>query len=146
MPRTLVAMFFNQPEQFSNSSKISLGQIFGPSSMTNRQYMWRLEFKKVLLQPYKEKCIALWRQCVFKPTETIFELFHDIIGTHLLTKFHEDRTVNVASRLLTGHMLKPHNARRTTDKRRSQKLTMRTLRSVELKMKLKKYHQRRNSD
>ncbi|KAH3798338.1 hypothetical protein DPMN_151937 [Dreissena polymorpha] len=65
----------------------------------------------------------------FKPTETIFELVHDIIGTNLLTEFHEDRTVNVASRVLTGHMLKSHNARRTTDKRRSQKLTMSTLRS-----------------
>ncbi|KAH3719961.1 hypothetical protein DPMN_062846 [Dreissena polymorpha] len=35
---------------------------------------------------------------VLKATETIFELIQDIIGTNLLTKFHEDRKINVASR------------------------------------------------
>ncbi|KAH3707117.1 hypothetical protein DPMN_066514 [Dreissena polymorpha] len=35
---------------------------------------------------------------VFQPTGIIFELVQDIIGMNLLTKFHEDRTVNVASR------------------------------------------------
>ncbi|KAH3814700.1 hypothetical protein DPMN_143206 [Dreissena polymorpha] len=34
---------------------------------------------------------------VFKTTGTIFELVREIIGTHCLTKFHEDRTINVAS-------------------------------------------------
>jgi len=38
---------------------------------------------------------------VFQPTGIIFELVQDIIGMNLLTKFHEDRTVNVASRVLT---------------------------------------------
>ncbi|KAH3848333.1 hypothetical protein DPMN_090693 [Dreissena polymorpha] len=38
---------------------------------------------------------------VFKPTGIIFEYFQDIIRMNLLTKFHEDRTVNVASRVLT---------------------------------------------
>ncbi|KAH3854854.1 hypothetical protein DPMN_097412 [Dreissena polymorpha] len=38
---------------------------------------------------------------VFQPTGIIFEHFQDIIGMNLLTKFHEDRTVNVASRVLT---------------------------------------------
>ncbi|KAH3793292.1 hypothetical protein DPMN_146799 [Dreissena polymorpha] len=38
---------------------------------------------------------------VFQPTGIIFELVQDIIGINLLTKFHEDRTVNVASRVLT---------------------------------------------
>ncbi|KAH3854276.1 hypothetical protein DPMN_096814 [Dreissena polymorpha] len=38
---------------------------------------------------------------VFQPTGIIFELFQDIIRMNLLTKFHEDRTVNVASRVLT---------------------------------------------
>ncbi|KAH3790821.1 hypothetical protein DPMN_169029 [Dreissena polymorpha] len=129
---------------------------------------------------------------VFKPTGTIFVLVQDIIGTNLLTKFHEDRTINVASRLLTKKMSRPppwcqcfstnrnhfklvqdiirtnlltkknaphpggnvfqltatifelnqdiigtnrltnFHARRTTDKRRSQKLTMSTLCSGEL--------------
>ncbi|KAH3891500.1 hypothetical protein DPMN_015604 [Dreissena polymorpha] len=31
-----------------------------------------------------------------------FELDRDIIGTNLLTKFHEDRTINVASRVFTN--------------------------------------------
>ncbi|KAH3790142.1 hypothetical protein DPMN_168337 [Dreissena polymorpha] len=38
---------------------------------------------------------------VVPPTGTIFELIKDIIGTNLLTKFHDDRTINVASRVLT---------------------------------------------
>jgi hypothetical protein len=38
---------------------------------------------------------------VFQPTGTIFELVQDIIGTHVLSKFHEDWTINVASRVLT---------------------------------------------
>ncbi|KAH3741381.1 hypothetical protein DPMN_048106 [Dreissena polymorpha] len=48
-------------------------------------------------------------------------------NTNLLTKFHEDRKINVASKVLTRQMLTPHEAQRTTDKRRSQKLTMSTL-------------------
>ncbi|KAH3831772.1 hypothetical protein DPMN_105042 [Dreissena polymorpha] len=35
---------------------------------------------------------------VFQPPSIIFELVQDIIGMNLLTKFHEDRTINVASR------------------------------------------------
>ncbi|KAH3727134.1 hypothetical protein DPMN_053059 [Dreissena polymorpha] len=46
---------------------------------------------------------------------TIFELIQDIIETNLLTKFHEDWTINLASRELTRQMLTPHNARRTMD-------------------------------
>ncbi|KAH3719267.1 hypothetical protein DPMN_062099 [Dreissena polymorpha] len=71
---------------------------------------------------------------VFQPTGTIFELIQDNIGTNLLTvltrknapppgghtnlliKFHEDRTINVASSVLTRQMLTPHDARRTTTK------------------------------
>ncbi|KAH3820551.1 hypothetical protein DPMN_122295 [Dreissena polymorpha] len=36
-----------------------------------------------------------------------------IIGTNLLTKFHEDQTINVASRVLTRQMLMPHYTQRT---------------------------------
>ncbi|KAH3727863.1 hypothetical protein DPMN_053808 [Dreissena polymorpha] len=43
------------------------------------------------------KCPAPWQPC-FQPTSIIFELVQDIIGVNLLTKFHEDRTINVASR------------------------------------------------
>ncbi|KAH3710329.1 hypothetical protein DPMN_069806, partial [Dreissena polymorpha] len=42
---------------------------------------------------------------VFQPTGTIFKLIQDIICTNLLTKFHEDWTINVASRVLTRQML-----------------------------------------
>ncbi|KAH3842581.1 hypothetical protein DPMN_116078 [Dreissena polymorpha] len=35
---------------------------------------------------------------IFQPTGIIFELVQDIIGMNLLTKFHEDQTINVASR------------------------------------------------
>ncbi len=38
---------------------------------------------------------------VFQATGTIFELAQDINGTNLLTKFHEDWKINVASRVLT---------------------------------------------
>ncbi|KAH3809775.1 hypothetical protein DPMN_138154 [Dreissena polymorpha] len=37
---------------------------------------------------------------VFPPTKTIFKLIQDIFGTNHLTKFHDDRTINVASRVL----------------------------------------------
>ncbi|KAH3734006.1 hypothetical protein DPMN_040445 [Dreissena polymorpha] len=61
-----------------------------------------------------------------------------IINTNLVTKFHEDWTINVPSRELTRQMLMPHNEQRTTDKRRSQKLTMSTLCSGELKNRANK--------
>ncbi|KAH3887441.1 hypothetical protein DPMN_011458 [Dreissena polymorpha] len=48
-----------------------------------------------------------------------------INGTNVLTKFHEDQTINVASRVVTRQNV--DDGRRTTDKKRSQKLTMSTL-------------------
>ncbi|KAH3772936.1 hypothetical protein DPMN_174283 [Dreissena polymorpha] len=36
---------------------------------------------------------------VFHPTGIIFELVQDIIGMNLLTKFYEDQTITVASRV-----------------------------------------------
>ncbi|KAH3697345.1 hypothetical protein DPMN_084844 [Dreissena polymorpha] len=38
---------------------------------------------------------------VFQATGTIFYLFRDIIMANLLTKFHDDRNINMASRVLT---------------------------------------------
>ncbi|KAH3834635.1 hypothetical protein DPMN_107967 [Dreissena polymorpha] len=38
---------------------------------------------------------------VFQSTRTIFKLVQDIMDKNLLTKIHEDRTLNVASRVLT---------------------------------------------
>ncbi|KAH3734890.1 hypothetical protein DPMN_041341 [Dreissena polymorpha] len=56
----------------------------------------------------REKCPAPGGH-VFKATKTIFELIQDIIGTNLLTKFHDDRKINVTSRVLTsgGHVFQP---------------------------------------
>ncbi|KAH3863982.1 hypothetical protein DPMN_026990 [Dreissena polymorpha] len=50
----------------------------------------------------------------------IFELGRNFIGTKLLTKFHEDGTRNVASRVFTSKCLRTDG--HTTDKDRSQKL------------------------
>ncbi|KAH3894110.1 hypothetical protein DPMN_018268 [Dreissena polymorpha] len=46
----------------------------------------------------KEKCPALGSH-VFQAKVTILKLIQDIIGTNLLSKFHEDRKINVASRV-----------------------------------------------
>ncbi|KAH3728607.1 hypothetical protein DPMN_054565 [Dreissena polymorpha] len=52
---------------------------------------------------------------------TNFELDRDFIGTNVLRKFHEDRTINVASRVFSKKCGRTDG--RTTDKDRSQKLT-----------------------
>ncbi|KAH3702892.1 hypothetical protein DPMN_077919 [Dreissena polymorpha] len=52
-------------------------------------------------------------------------MLRNIIGTNLLTKIHEDLTINVASRVFTRQMLMP-------DKRRSVKPKISTLCSGEL--------------
>ncbi|KAH3879287.1 hypothetical protein DPMN_003190 [Dreissena polymorpha] len=53
---------------------------------------------------------------VFQQTGTIFALVQDIIGTNLLTKFHEDAIINVASTVLTRQIFMMHNQRQTIDK------------------------------
>ncbi|KAH3859322.1 hypothetical protein DPMN_102040 [Dreissena polymorpha] len=76
----------------------------------------------------------LHKDCASNVTSTVFtsfELSRGINGTYVLTKFHEDQTINVASRVFTRQNV--YDGRRTTDKRRSQKLTMSTLCSGELK-------------
>ncbi|KAH3825975.1 hypothetical protein DPMN_127864 [Dreissena polymorpha] len=45
---------------------------------------------------------------VFQPTNIIFKLVQDIIGMNLLTKFYEDRTINVASRVKNARPLGSH--------------------------------------
>ncbi|KAH3881192.1 hypothetical protein DPMN_005115 [Dreissena polymorpha] len=45
---------------------------------------------------------------VFQRTGIIFELVQDIIGLNLLTKFHEDQTINVASRVKNAPPLGSH--------------------------------------
>ncbi|KAH3848359.1 hypothetical protein DPMN_090720 [Dreissena polymorpha] len=63
-----------------------------------------------------------WASNVTFTVFTSFELSRSINETNVLTKFHEDQTINVASRVFTRQNV--DDRRRTTDKRRSQKLTM----------------------
>ncbi|KAH3844281.1 hypothetical protein DPMN_086538 [Dreissena polymorpha] len=61
-----------------------------------------MSVNKFLLSQYTEKCPRPLVAMFFLPTGTILELFQDINGTNLLTKFHEDWTIYVASRVLTS--------------------------------------------
>ncbi|KAH3800385.1 hypothetical protein DPMN_154018 [Dreissena polymorpha] len=45
----------------------------------------------------------------FKAIKTIFELIQDIIGTNLLTKFHDDRKIKVTSKVLTRKIAPPRS-------------------------------------
>ncbi|KAH3876449.1 hypothetical protein DPMN_000292 [Dreissena polymorpha] len=47
---------------------------------------------------------------IFQANVTIFEVIQDIIEINILTKFHEDWTINVPSREFTRQMLTPHNS------------------------------------
>ncbi|KAH3888097.1 hypothetical protein DPMN_012122 [Dreissena polymorpha] len=58
-----------------------------------------------------------WASNVTSTMFTGFELDRGINRTNVLTKFHEDRTINAASGVFTIQMLTAHDARRTTDKR-----------------------------
>ncbi|KAH3873997.1 hypothetical protein DPMN_037238 [Dreissena polymorpha] len=58
-----------------------------------------------------ENCPAHWRPC-FLTDWNHFELNQDFIGKKLLTKFHEDRTKNVTSRVFTN------KCERTDDRQR----------------------------
>ncbi|KAH3736441.1 hypothetical protein DPMN_043004 [Dreissena polymorpha] len=88
--------------------------------------------KRTNLICYREKCPAPGGH-VFKGTKTIFKLIQDIIGTNLLSKkiapppwlpyitgmnllteFHEDRTINVASRVLTRFYYYSHIRKNAT--------------------------------
>ncbi|KAH3821019.1 hypothetical protein DPMN_122774 [Dreissena polymorpha] len=50
---------------------------------------------------------------VFPPTRTIFELIQDIIRTNHLTKFHNNRKINVAYRVFTMKNAPPPDIIRT---------------------------------
>ncbi|KAH3723887.1 hypothetical protein DPMN_049683 [Dreissena polymorpha] len=45
---------------------------------------------------------------IFQPTGIIFELIQNIFGMNRLTEFHEDRTINVASRVKNAPALGSH--------------------------------------
>ncbi|KAH3735667.1 hypothetical protein DPMN_042202 [Dreissena polymorpha] len=76
---------------FTNKSHLS-NQVQGCSPEIQRNL-------PVLCSPRLNTLEAI--SLVFPPTGTIFKLIQDIIGTNHLTKFHDDRTINVASRVLT---------------------------------------------
>ncbi|KAH3831786.1 hypothetical protein DPMN_105056 [Dreissena polymorpha] len=69
-----------------------------------------------------------WASNVTSTVFTSFELSRGIIRTNVLTKFNEDQTINVASRVFTRQNV--DDGRHTTDKKRSQKLTISTMCSV----------------
>ncbi|KAH3844653.1 hypothetical protein DPMN_086912 [Dreissena polymorpha] len=54
-----------------------------------------------------------WASNVTSTVFTSFELSRGINGTNVLTKFHEDQTINVDSRVFTRQMLTPHDGQRT---------------------------------
>ncbi|KAH3776500.1 hypothetical protein DPMN_177926 [Dreissena polymorpha] len=60
---------------------------------------------------------------ILNQPEPISKLIQDFIRTNLLTKFYEDRTINVASSMLTRKIMMPHNEQKAITK----KLTMSTL-------------------
>ncbi|KAH3872177.1 hypothetical protein DPMN_035392 [Dreissena polymorpha] len=82
--------------------------------LTSFYYSHTRTDKRQSQSPYKEKCPPTGGH-VFQATGTTFELVKNIIGTNLLTKFYDDRTMNMASRVLTrknatplgGHVFPP---------------------------------------
>ncbi|KAH3887743.1 hypothetical protein DPMN_011762 [Dreissena polymorpha] len=87
---------------------------------TNRQGKNNMSPTTILTRFYYShitKNAPLLGSHVFQANVTIFELIQDIIGTNHLSKFHEDRKINVASRVLTrknapspgSHVFQPTN-------------------------------------
>ncbi|KAH3859473.1 hypothetical protein DPMN_102288 [Dreissena polymorpha] len=119
-PPHLAIMFLNQPEPFSNSYKILLGKRllqcyqFHENRTIN---MGSIVITRFNYSHIKKNAPPPGGHVV-QPTRNIFKLIQDIIRTNLMTKFYEDRTINV----LTKQMLPLHNGQKG-----SQNLTMSTL-------------------
>ncbi|KAH3728759.1 hypothetical protein DPMN_054720 [Dreissena polymorpha] len=118
-PRPLAAIFFNQPEPFSNSVLTRFynshlrktapppgGDVFHPTGTifehvqdfigTHVPTKFNADWtKNVTSRVLTMKTATPPGSHVFQPTGTILELVQDIIETHVLTKFHEDWTINV---------------------------------------------------
>ncbi|KAH3727223.1 hypothetical protein DPMN_053152 [Dreissena polymorpha] len=70
----------------------------------------------VTFRPCKEKLPTPGGH-VFKQQEPFSKMsIKDIIGTNLLQTFQVNRTINVASRVITKQMMKTHDRQRTTEK------------------------------
>ena len=119
MPRPLAAMFFNQPasffKHFQDIIEMNLLTKFHEDRTVNvaSRVLTRFYYSHI-----RKNALPLGSH-VFQANVIIFELIQDIIETNLLTKFHEDWTINVASRELTRQMLTPHNGRRTKSDHKS---------------------------
>ncbi|KAH3845448.1 hypothetical protein DPMN_087729 [Dreissena polymorpha] len=81
--------------------------IIGTNQLTKFHDDWKMNVASRVLISHITKNSPPPGGHVFKTTETIFELLQDIIGTNLLTKFHEDRKIKVASRVLTRKIAPP---------------------------------------
>ncbi|KAH3797761.1 hypothetical protein DPMN_151347 [Dreissena polymorpha] len=75
-----------------------------------------LTYHKAILRQLHRPLVAL----LFQATESIFEHIQDIIGNFFLTKGHEDRAINVASRRTTDDAQRiMHAGRRTKGNHKS---------------------------
>ncbi|KAH3719701.1 hypothetical protein DPMN_062568 [Dreissena polymorpha] len=85
-----------------------------PSATAIRRVNTRFGRRGLIIWPWRSRGLCLcrfgctvWKNApppgghVFQPIGIIFEHVQDIIGMNLLTKFHEDQTINVACRVLT---------------------------------------------
>ncbi|KAH3866472.1 hypothetical protein DPMN_029536 [Dreissena polymorpha] len=95
-PTPVVAMIFNQPASFLNSSNVLLGL----------NLLTEFHDDRTINVAYRVK-MPLGSH-VFQANVTIVELIQDINKANLLTIFHEDWTKNVASRVLTRNNAPPH--------------------------------------
>ncbi|KAH3796140.1 hypothetical protein DPMN_149707 [Dreissena polymorpha] len=76
--------------------------IIGINLLTKFDEDWAINVvSRVLTRLYYRKNAPPLGSHVFQANVTIFALIQDIIETNYLSKFHEDRKINVASRVLT---------------------------------------------
>ncbi|KAH3813245.1 hypothetical protein DPMN_141697 [Dreissena polymorpha] len=76
--------------------------MFLPTSMTSEHPGSHVfEQIRIIFIHIKDIILTNFLTKKMPPTGTIFELVQDIIGMHFLTKFHDDWTINMASRVLT---------------------------------------------
>ncbi|KAH3826790.1 hypothetical protein DPMN_128702 [Dreissena polymorpha] len=104
MPCPLAAMFFHRSGPFSKLVR----QINKTNVLINFHDDWA---KLVTSRVFTRKTAPpsgnhLYEDWALNVTSTVFlpsfKLDRDILGTNLLTKFHEDRKINVASRVFTN--------------------------------------------
>ncbi|KAH3834907.1 hypothetical protein DPMN_108240 [Dreissena polymorpha] len=92
LPCPLAALFFKEPE-------LSLDII-----ITNVQTKFHKDCTENKISRVLTRNTAWWPYWTKNATSRVFQLDKYIVGTNLLTKFHEDQTIilNVAARVLTN--------------------------------------------